>query len=60
MGIDETQRSLAHLVRRLACDSSVMIIDRNPNAIICMNVREWVEVAVSKNDGLSLLQLSRD
>ena len=30
MGIDGTQRSLAHLVRRLAGDSSVMVIDRNP------------------------------
>ena len=29
MGIDGIQRSLVHLVRRLACDSSVMIIDRN-------------------------------
>ena len=28
MGIDGTQRSLADLVRRLACDSSVMIIGR--------------------------------
>ena len=30
MGINGTQRSLAHLVRRSACDSSVMIIDRSP------------------------------
>ena len=30
MGIDGTQRSLPHLVRRSAFDSSVMIIDRNP------------------------------
>ena len=28
MGIDGTQRSLADLVRRLACDSSVIIIGR--------------------------------
>ena len=33
---------------------------KSRNAIICMNVREWVEVAVSKNEGLSLLQLSHD
>ena len=29
MGIDGTQRSLAHLVRRSACDSNVMIIGRS-------------------------------
>ena len=32
-GIDGTQRSLAHLVRRLTCDSSVMIIDKNPHPL---------------------------
>ena len=30
MGIDGTQRSLAYLVRRLTCRTSVMIIDGNP------------------------------
>ena len=30
MGIDVTQSSLAHLFRRSASDSNVMIIDRSP------------------------------